>query len=375
MRRFFESGLILLVLVLGVMGWVPQVEGQESSFRTWKQNDGAALDAVWDGVLIQLRSQEDGTTYNVPFGNLSDEDKKYVQKHILNVLGGKPLEAEPENPDGGEPGGSPAGTPPAGTPSTDVPPVVPPKPSELKPGERMVKTADGVEYAFRWCPAGKFMMGSPGSESSRYDDEGPRHEVTLTKGFWMLETEVTQAMWKSVTGDNPSHFKGDNLPVENVSWDDCQKFCRKLSSKIGLEISLPTEAQWEYACRAGTITPFSFGSTLNGDNANCDGNYPYGTSTNGQYLQKTAPVKSYAPNAWGLYDMHGNVWEWCQDWKDDYPSGSVTDPTGPNSGSSRVLRGGCWVSLALSCRSVSRSRLLPDGRNDVVGFRVVGSAQ
>ncbi|MDO4575234.1 MAG: formylglycine-generating enzyme family protein [Planctomycetia bacterium] len=182
-------------------------------------------------------------------------------------------------------------------------------------GERMVKTAYGVEFAFRWCPAGCFMMGSPSSELGRDDDE-TQHRVTLTKGFWMLETEVTQAMWESVMGDNPSYFKGSNLPVEKVSWDDCQKFCQKLRSQ-GLNVQLPTEAQWEYACRAGTTTPFSFGSTLNGDKANCDGNYPYGASTEGTYLKKTAPVGSYSPNAWGLYDMHGNVYEWCADWKGD----------------------------------------------------------
>ena len=365
MRGSFESGLILLVLVLGVMGGVPQAEGQESSFRTWKQNDGATLDAAWDGVLIQLRSQEDGTTYNVPFGNLSDEDKKYVQKHILNVLEGKP------QPDGGEAGGS----------------VVPPTPSEPKPGERMVKTVDGVEYAFRWCPAGKFMMGSPKDEEGRFDWAGPQHEVTLTQGFWMLETEVTQGMWQSVMGESISdkakqgslfhdlHGEGSTYPMYYVSWDDCQEFCRKLSSKIGMKITLPTEAQWEYACRAGSTTPFFWGSTLNGDKANCDGDYPYGTSTKGKDLGKTAPVKSYAPNAWGLYDMHGNVWEWCSDWYGEkyYTESPSTDPTGPNSGWYRVHRGGGWVSYARLCRSAIRGRLSAGVRSDELGFRPVVS--
>ncbi|MBE6426941.1 MAG: hypothetical protein E7029_13350 [Planctomycetaceae bacterium] len=241
-----------------------------------------------------------------------------------------------------------------------------------RPGARMVKTVNGIEYAFRWCPPWSFLMGSPSSEPGRESNE-TQHRVTLTRGFWMLETEVTQAMWKSVMGTDPSYFKGAQNPVECVSWDDCQEFCRKLSSKLNEEVSLPTEAQWEYACRAGTTSAYSFGSSLNGREANCDGRYPCGTSTKGPYLGKTVPVKSYAPNAWGLYDMHGNVWEWCQDWYDsDYYAASPTsDPTGPSSGSSRFVRGGSWINLAQRCRSAYRNGYAPDVRNNGLGFRPV----
>ena len=230
-----------------------------------------------------------------------------------------------------------------------------------KAGERMVKTVDGVEYAFRWCPAGKFLMGSPKSEEGRYNDEDPWHEVTLTKGFWMLETQVTQAMWQRVMGENPSRFRGDDLPVECVSWNDCQGFCCRLSDKIGMQISLPTEAQWEYACRAGTATPYA-GNSLEEMGW-------YVENSNGE----THSVGQKKANAWGLYDMHGNVWEWCQDWFGNYPSGSVTDPTGPKSGRYRVYRGSSWCNDAQDCRSASRYRYTANLREYYVGFRLAGS--
>ncbi|MDR1267926.1 MAG: SUMF1/EgtB/PvdO family nonheme iron enzyme [Planctomycetaceae bacterium] len=237
-------------------------------------------------------------------------------------------------------------------------------------GERMTLTINNVEYAFRWCPVGTFRMGSPESELDRGNDE-KQHRVTLSQGFWMQETEVTQEQWKSVMGSNPSHFKGSHLPVENVSWNDCQNYMRKLNALIssGYKFSLPTEAQWEYACRAGSTTVFSFGDTLNGYKANCNGNYPYGMSTKGTYLEKTVSVGSYYANDWGLYDMHGNIWEWCNDWYGDYLAGSVTDPTGANNGSFRVVRGGCWFISAKSCRSAFRGFGGPSGRLIGLGLR------
>ena len=248
---------------------------------------------------------------------------------------------------------------------------------DQKAGDRTVLTINGVEFPFRWCPSGTFMMGSPEGEAERYDDE-TQHQVTLTRGFWMLETPVTQSMWKKVTGSNPSNWKGAKLPVETVSWGDCQEFIEQLNAHLagtpgvpsGYRFSLPTEAQWEYACRAGTTTPFHFGSVLNGDKANCDGNYPYGTSTKGQYLEKTSEVGSYPANAWGLFDMHGNVQEWCLDWYDDYPDSSVTDPVEPFEGSYRVLRGGGWLNDARDCRSADRRSGDPSSRLNYFGVRI-----
>ena len=244
-----------------------------------------------------------------------------------------------------------------------------------KVGERLAETISGVEYDLHWCPPGTFMMGSLKSEKGRSRDE-TQHQVTLTKGFWMLEIPVTQLMWKSVMGKNPSWFKGDNLPVECVNWNDCQEFIRKLNGLFdsSLRFRLPTEAEWEYACRAGTITAFSFGNSLNGDKANCDGRSPYGTNTKGPYLGETTPVMTYVPNPWGLYDMHGNVCEWCEDWYGNYPNGNVNDPKGPNSGSNRVYRGGVWDNCAGYCRSAGRSWDNPGNRYYDLGFRLALSS-
>ena len=215
-----------------------------------------------------------------------------------------------------------------------------------------------------WCPAGSFMMGSPQGEEGREDDE-TQHEVRLTKGFWMAKTEVTQKQWESVAGKNPSHFKGADLPVESVSWDDVAAFCRK----TGLQ--LPTEAQWEYACRAGSGTAYSWGVSLNGTEANCDGYSPCGTTTKGPVRQKTLRAGRYAPNAWGLLDMHGNVWEWCADRYGNYPSGSVVDPAGSSSGASYIYRGGGWNSKARNCRSAQRNCRGSSSSSFILGFRPV----
>ena len=237
-------------------------------------------------------------------------------------------------------------------------------------GFRQTQKIRNAEYGFVWIPAGEFDMGSPETEEERDFDEDLRH-AELTRGFWMLETPTPQALYRRIMGTNPSEFKGDNLPVETVSWNDAAAFCEELTKRLpnGLTASLPTEAQWEYACRAGTTTPYSFGSALNGDNANCDGNSPYGTETKGKYVEKTTPVKSYAPNAWGLYDMHGNVWEWQLDYYGDSPSGTATDPQGSDSASIRVVRGGGWNSDAGLCRSAYRLGLSSDCRCDILGFR------
>ncbi|MBE6424792.1 MAG: hypothetical protein E7029_02145 [Planctomycetaceae bacterium] len=240
-------------------------------------------------------------------------------------------------------------------------------------GERKVWQVDGIYYAFRWCPPGTFLMGSPEDEPGRFDGE-TQHSVTLTRGFWMLETEVTEEMWHHVMSARvatqaakeigpvaaPSWKKGPDHPKVEVHWMECDEFCRKLSSQLGQTVSLPTEAQWEYACRAGTT-----------------GAYAGDLDEMGWYWDNSGdeihPVGQKKPNAWGLYDMHGNVWEWCQDWYDrDYDTESPTsDPTGPNSGSYRVTRGGSWDFDARGCRSAYRGWDTPDDRGNILGFRPV----
>jgi formylglycine-generating enzyme required for sulfatase activity len=227
-------------------------------------------------------------------------------------------------------------------------------------------------------PKGKFMMGSPETELERNINE-LKHEVTISHNFYMGATEVTQAQWHKIIGNNPSKFQGNQLPVETVSWHEAVKFCKHLSEmpeekNAGRKYRLPTEAEWEYACRAGTISQFHFSRQLNGRQANCNGMRPYGTETEGPYLQKTSAVGRYSPNAWGLYDMHGNVYEWCSDWYGDYPTGTVTDPIGPATGSLRVYRGGSWFNNAVMCRSAYRIRLDPSNRNFYLGFRVALSS-
>ncbi len=214
-------------------------------------------------------------------------------------------------------------------------------------------------------PGGSFMMGSHPDEKGREDDEGPQHKVTL-KSFYMMTTEVTQRMWKEVMGNNPSHWKGNDLPVESVSWNDCQEFIKKLNDMFpGHYYRLPTEAEWEYACRAGTKTSFYSGDSYS--NLDEVGWHKYNSGS------KTHPVGRKAANTWDLFDMHGNVWEWCQDWYGDYPSGSVTDPRGPSSGSDRVCRGGRWGDGAGYCRSANRSIVGPSYRYSYLGFRLARS--
>jgi len=249
-------------------------------------------------------------------------------------------------------------------------PVVADRPAASGKAGRTFTNNLGMEFVY--IKPGTFMMGSPSNEPKRDNDER-QHRVTLTRGFYMQSTEVTQGQWKRVMGSNPSRFKncGDNCPVEKVSWNDCQEFIRKLNRmEGGNKYRLPTEAEWEYACRAGTDTPFSFGGCLSTDQANYDGNYPMPGCSKGEYRKTTVRSASFPPNPWGLYDMHGNVWEWCQDWFGDYPSGSVSDPAGPSSGSYRVYRGGSWFNSARYCRSADRLRYAPGYRIDYLGFRL-----
>lgn len=239
-------------------------------------------------------------------------------------------------------------------------------------------TIESVTQRFRWIEAGTFLMGSPQNEPERSDDE-IQHSVTLTQGYWLADTACTQALWLTVMGNNPAYFT-DNLqnPVEQVSWADVQGFIGKLNQHLSeVKARLPTEAEWEYACRAGTTTPFSFGINITLEQANYDGNLPYLAECTGYidnielYREQTVTVKSLPANSWGLYEMHGNVWEWCQDWYGEYPSGSGSAPEGPSSGTSRVLRGGSWGDGGQYVRSAYRSFYTPDYRNYFFGFRLV----
>ena len=213
-------------------------------------------------------------------------------------------------------------------------------------------------------PAGKFLMGRPGDEAGRDEDEGPQREVIISKPFYMSLYEVTQDQYEAVMGAKPSKFADAAKPVESVSWEDAIEFCKKLSRRTSQAVALPTEAQWEYACRAGSKTRFSSGD----DDRQLSTYARYGQSGDAG----TTPVGSRKPNAWGLYDMHGNVWEWCADWyAGSYVNAPAQDPTGPILGQSRVLRGGSWVNTSDGCRCATRNRSAPDVRYNGIGFRVV----
>jgi len=229
----------------------------------------------------------------------------------------------------------------------------------VQPVGPFITNSLGMKLA--WIPAGTFLMGSPVNEEGRNEGE-IQHKVTLSKGFYLAIHPVNQTCWHAVMGNNPSMFMGDDLPVETVSWEDCQEFLGKLSNREGHGYRLPTEAEWEYACRAGTTTPFYFGDTSSPDQVNYNVN-------DVAKAGKTTPVGSYPLNAWGLHDMHGNVWELCADWLGAYPPGDVVDPLGAQSGKRLVSRGGSFNSSASNVRSAYRGRHVPTDRSPLVGFR------
>ena len=235
-------------------------------------------------------------------------------------------------------------------------------------------TYQGIRHAFRWIPPGSFMMGSPESEQGRYEDED-LHSVSLSRGFWLAETTVTQALWRAVMPENISTFKGDNRPVETVSWDDVQAFIERLKQlHPGLHTRLPWEAEWEYACRAGRLTPFNFDGAMTLTKVNYRGTWEYKVDEWGEGAKReTAEVKSYPCNDWGLYEMHGNVWEWCQDrWQSNLGKEAVCDPWQQplDSVTARVVRGGSWINDGRFVRSAIRCGNTPDDRGDGLGFRL-----
>ena len=245
------------------------------------------------------------------------------------------------------------------------------------------RLAEGVELTMVQIPAGCFLMGSPFEEPQRHDNEGPLHQVQL-QGFFMGQTPITQAQWQVVAGwqklqrdlhSDPARFRGLHRPVECVLWEDAIEFCQRLSQRFGRIYTLPSEAQWEYACRAGTTTPFHFGATLTPDLANYDGNYTYGDGPKGVFRHETTAVAGFPANPWGLSDMHGNVWEWCLDqWHDNYQGapadGSAWLDSDVNKDNKRLLRGGSWFNHPANCRSACRYYFRPVNRPFNLGFRV-----
>ena len=279
-------------------------------------------------------------------------------------------------------------TPDAKTPDVS-PPVEKPLPVAKPVGDPI---ENSIAMLLMPIPEGEFMTGSrvsaaelakrfevPAELTTILNDEHPRHRVTLTKPFYLGRTEVTQGQWKAVMGTTPWKGKefvnefvkeGDNYAATYVDWNDAVEFCRKLSEKEGVEYRLPTEAEWEYACRAGTTTMYSFG-----DDDSQLGDYAWSDKNAGQVGEKYAHIVGQKkPNPWGLYDMHGNVWEWCQDWIGEYPAGDVTDPVGPDSDSYRGFRGGSWGVSAWYCRSADRFKDSPSFRHYSLGFRVLRSS-
>ena len=257
--------------------------------------------------------------------------------------------------------------------------------------KEQVKKAVSIPDNFVKIEGGSFMMGSSEREKDRIDNE-IHHQVSVN-AFYMSKYEVTQQEYERVMGMNPSHFKGPNLPVENVSWHEAVAYCNARSSREGFSpvytlkgeivrcnwhtvgYRLPTEAEWEYACRARTFTAFNTGDHITTEQANYDGNYFYTNGVRGLYREKTTPVGTFAPNSWGLYDMHGNVWEWCWDWFGVYDIRKQHNPIGPNSGADRVIRGGSWGGSALYLRSANRCSNSPFSKDSYLGFRVLISCE
>ena len=255
------------------------------------------------------------------------------------------------------------------------------------PKELALDCGNGVEMTFVLIPSGEFVMGSRDSEAEvarksnlpyRVDAdlrqaEHPPHRVRITRAFYMSVTEVTRAQYVAVTGGALQDVDGPTHPVAWVSWEGAVAFCRQLSGRSGRAVRLPTEAQWEYACRAGTATPFHTGETISTDQANYHGHGIYGDGRKGVFRGQATPVGSFPANAWGLHDMHGNVYEWCTDWSDGdyYATSAVDDPQGPSLGATRIIRGGSCDNVPAFVRSAFRNWAPPEHLGDTLGFRVV----
>ena len=315
--------------------------GNQRGLTTGGVNDGAPS---WspDGLRIAFAS----------------ERTKILGIYVMNIDGSETPKPEPETP-------KPEPETPKPEPETPTDPVAGGSTGEVQ----TFSLPGGASMEFVWIEPGVFWMGSPDTEVGRYDDEGPLHEVEISRDFWLGKFEVTQGQWEAVMGDTAtSYYKGDaRRPVDSVSWDDVQRFIGRLNDAAGDSLyRLPTEAEWEYACRAGSQTRWSFG-----DDAGDLTKYAWYRDNNSP--EGTKPVGEKEPNAWGLHDMHGNVWEWVQDWYDDdyYDNSPRVDPEGPTSGSVRVRRGGHFDLLPMSVRSAYRHLYSPDKRSSKIGVRLL----
>jgi formylglycine-generating enzyme required for sulfatase activity len=379
------------VHALGVI-WFQLLTGDLTAGASADWRDEVEPLGVSDGVLRLLGACLSSRADRRPSdaGVLAQELAALLPAHETPRPG---VPATPTPPRSGSHG--PAATRPYPPPRTPTPPPAPPRrlgPWPLPAGlPRFLTNSLGMKFVL--IPAGTFRMGSASAEQGRSEDEGPQHVVTITRAYYLGVHPVTQMQFQRLMGTNPSHFsrggrardqvKGEDthlFPVEKVTWGIAGSFCRKLSEldeerRQGHVHRLPTEAEWEHACRAGKDgEPFHFGVALTSTQANFDGSQPYGRAAAvGPYLRRPTAVGSYPPNAWGLFDMHGNVWEWCADWyaEDYYVNSPEEDPSGPQDGRQRVLRGGCWSSPASNCHSAYRGRGDPESHLYRYGFRVL----
>lgn len=316
--------------------------------------------ALKDQVTQLTRDRDAALAKLAEARGMVEKLKSQVQEQMQKV-GALQEQSNPPQQSSGEPKkAAPAaatatvapGTPNAGQPT-------PPTGAGPAPASKKIDLGNGANMEFVLIPAGNFEMGSPDSEKGRDGDEGPVHKVQITKAFYMAKYEVTQGQYQAVMGTNPSKFSGQNLPVETVSWDEAATCCRKIGGR------LPTEAEWEYACRAGSRTRFCYGDDLDGAQL---GEYGWHSANSGS---TTHPVGQKKPNSFGLYDIHGNVYEWCSDWFAAYTAAQAANPVGASSGQNRVCRGGGWIVNAGYCRCANRHVFAPDFRSIGLGFRVV----
>jgi formylglycine-generating enzyme len=338
--------------------------------------DGTEIPAE-DDMPADLRPMLRRQAMNLRFDSF-DADMRYLATHL------KPMLAAAAPPAAAVPPSSPT----AGPVRAELPSPSPAGPAWACDvgrddyGRWAEFELDDVVQRLRWVEAGEFLIGSTASEAERFKNEGPQHAVRITRSFWMADTACTQALWLAVMGGkNPAFFPEDpQNPVEQVSHEDAERFLALLSDELGADVAavLPNEAEWEYACRAGTTTAFFFGPNITPKQVNYDGDIPYANGAKGRYRQRTVPVKALPCNGWGLYQMHGNVWEWCADDQRDYADAlagrMVEDPVGPREAGPeayRGLRGGSWVCSGLATRSACRFRYPRNKRSLDVGFRLV----